>query len=311
MEIVRYDSNHEDLWNSFVEQSKNSTFLHDRRYMDYHKDRFVDYSLLIFNKKGKLVALLPANIQSDVLASHGGLTYGGFITSKSMTTPTMLLVFDSVLSYLKENQVKKFIYKTIPHIYHQLPAEEDLYALFRSKAQLYRRDVLAVIFSSNKIAFQERRVRQIKQARKSNFQIVEATNFEEYWTLLYEVLFTTYGVKPVHNLGEITSLHSKFPRNIRLHLCMDKTEVLAGVVVYESALVAHIQYIAASEKGKQNGALDLLFSEILETVYKEKKFFDFGISNEKNGFYLNSGLIEQKEGFGARAVVHDYYEIDL
>ena len=36
-----------------------------------------------------------------------------------------------------------------------------------------------------------------------------------------------------------------------------------------------------------------------------------GGGEEKDGYYLNDGLISQKEGFGARAVVHDFYEIDI
>ena len=38
--------------------------------------------------------------------------------------------------------------------------------------------------------------------------------------------------------------------------------------------------------------------------------FDFGISNERDGT-LNPGLMRNKEGFGARAVVHDRYVLEL
>lgn len=41
------------------------------------------------------------------------------------------------------------------------------------------------------------------------------------------------------------------------------------------------------------------------------KYFDFGISNENNGRFLNRGLIAQKEGFGARTIVHDFYELSI
>jgi hypothetical protein len=72
-----------------------------------------------------------------------------------------------------------------------------------------------------------------------------------------------------------------------------------------------VQYICASEKGKEVGALDLLFAELLDDVYRSVPCFDFGISTEDDGRYLNTGLIEQKEGFGARAIMHDFYAIDL
>ncbi len=85
-DIRQYTDNDSDstAWNDFVMRSKQGTFLFDRRYMDYHRDRFSDYSLL-FYKKGKLYALLPANIDGDTLWSHQGLTYGGLITNTHAT----------------------------------------------------------------------------------------------------------------------------------------------------------------------------------------------------------------------------------
>ena len=44
--------------------SKNGTFLFLRAYMDYHSDRFHDHSLMFHNEKGKLIAVLPANIKT-------------------------------------------------------------------------------------------------------------------------------------------------------------------------------------------------------------------------------------------------------
>jgi hypothetical protein len=41
--------------------------------------------------------------------------------------------------------MRSLLYKTMPSIYHQLPCEDDRYALFRCQAQLLRREVLSVI----------------------------------------------------------------------------------------------------------------------------------------------------------------------
>jgi hypothetical protein len=88
-------------------------------------------------------------------------------------------------------------------------------------------------------------------------------------------------------------------------------DILAGVVIYESKNVAHAQYIASEEKGREIGALDMIFDYLINEYYKNKKYFDFGISTEKDGLYLNEGLIFFKEGFGARGVVHDFYEVNI
>lgn len=76
LSVVRYTSDQKIVWDSFVAASRNGTFLFMRDYMDYHADRFTDYSLM-FYKGGRLLALLPGNIEDDTYCTHGGLTYGG------------------------------------------------------------------------------------------------------------------------------------------------------------------------------------------------------------------------------------------
>ena len=89
--------------------------------------------------------------------------------------------------------------------------------------------------------------------------------------------------------------------------------MLGGCVVYETKNVAHIQYIAANAKGKDSCALDLLFYELTD-YYRQLnnfKYLDYGISTEDGGNMLNNGLLFQKEGFGARAICYDTYELNL
>ena len=73
--------------------------------------------------------------------------------------------------------------------------------------------------------------------------------------------------------------------------------------------VVHTQYLASSAEGKRDGALDLLLHNLITVVYADRSYFDFGVSTENGGGYLNEGLIFQKEGFGARSVVYDTYEM--
>ena len=76
VEIARYTPDKAAEWDDFVGKSKNATFLFHRGYMDYHADRFADFSLM-FYYKGRLCALLPANDDGNgSLCSHRGLTYG-------------------------------------------------------------------------------------------------------------------------------------------------------------------------------------------------------------------------------------------
>ncbi|MGQ9888191.1 MAG: GNAT family N-acetyltransferase, partial [Aggregatilineales bacterium] len=207
--------------------------------------------------------------------------------------------------------IDELIYRAVPHIYHRLPAEEDLYALYVHNAQLLSRTVLTVVDSTCRPPFQERRRRGAKKALKHGLTVRLSQDYATYWSLLTDVLMQTYGARPVHTLAEIASLHACFPRNIKLYAAYQGADMLAGAVIYESERVARAQYIAASEMGKALGALDLVFDHLLNNVYANKPFFDFGSSKEAEGPALNTGLLDQKEGFGGRAVVHDYYALAL
>ena len=129
MQIVRYTKEYKDAWDTFVDKSKNGTFLLKRNFMEYHSDRFRDCSFLFF-EGNKLLALLPANINEDTytLYSHQGLTYGGLLLSREIMACQVLQLFDELLAYLHENlQVEKLIYKPIPHIYHNYPSVIKLF----------------------------------------------------------------------------------------------------------------------------------------------------------------------------------------
>ncbi len=309
LRVERYRPELAADWNTFVAGSRNGTFLLNRGYMDYHADRFHDHSLVVYDHNANMIALLPANEHAGHLHSHAGLTYGGLLLGPRSGAAEVIEMFDAVRGYLGEHGLASLQYKTIPWIYHRQPAEEDRYALFRAGARLTRRDVLSVVAREDRLRYQERRARGIKAARKAGVEVRESLDYAGFWPLLADNLLTRYGVAPVHSLPEIQSLHQRFPDRIRLFTAHQENAVVAGAVIYDSHRVAHVQYISASDAGRRMHALDLLFDALLTGPYVDKPYFDFGISNEQAGQVLNAGLAEQKEGFGARSVVHDYYEL--
>ncbi len=311
MRVERYDDRLSLEWDDFVRASKNGTFLLERGYMDYHRDRFPDHSLLVRDDGGWLLAVLPAHADGPRLVSHGGLTYGGFVSGPGMKTPLMLGVFEAAAEHLRREAFTAWIYKTIPHIYHRHPAEEDRYSLFLAGAALTRRDVLTVVDARDRQPYQERRARGVQKARRQGLAVAEEPAFAEFWEILCDNLRQRHHAEPVHTLAEIELLRARFPAHIRLFTCRGAGRLLGGVVIYESARTAHVQYIASTEEGRRGGALDLLFDALLTGPFADKPYFDFGISNEDGGRVLNRGLIDQKEGFGARAVAHDQYTLDL
>jgi Acetyltransferase (GNAT) domain len=310
--VERYQDAMADGWDSLVRSSRNGTFLFLRDYMDYHRDRFDDNSLVVRGEGEELLAALPAHRIGNGVVSHGGLTYGGLVIGPGMKTPTVLSAIELVGLYLRDRGFKTLDYKTVPSIYHRQPAEEDRYAMFLLGAELVRRDVLSVVPRGDRLPNQARRARGVKKARASGLRVCEEPSFGEYWELLGHTLQERFQTPPVHSLAEIVRLREQFPENVRLYCVRSEGgELLAGVVVYASERVAHAQYIAASAAGRAASALDLLIDHLLNDVYRNHPFFDFGSSHEDGGRAINVGLIDQKEGFGARAVVHDHYRIDL
>jgi hypothetical protein len=276
--------------------------------MEYHQDRFVDASLLIWDSQ-KLLTILPAHREDSSLVSHKGLTYGGFVFDESIKTPRMLDVFTEVLMFLQAEGFAGLFYKPIPHIYTRSPSQEDLYALYYCGAEIIKRQLLLAVGPQH-LPFQERRIRKIKQARKLGLQVRESPHLKDFWSLLETVLSENHDARPVHSLEEILLLQSRFPNNIRLFGCFDGLEMLAGILIYETPQVARAQYIAAGAQGRETGALDLIVDVLLNEVYRTKPYFDFGQSHRDDDT-LNIGLIDQKEGFGARAVMLDQYYVDL
>lgn len=311
MTIVQYSAKHKDVWDRFIKSAKNTHFFFQRDYMEYHADKFHDFSLMVYNEKRVLIALLPANRQGSKLYSHQGLTFGGFIVQESMKVLLMLQIFQALKLFLRNHHIATLIYKTIPYIYHQKAAEEDRYALFRNGAKLYRVDVIGTIYLNEKIKYSNGRKWSINKAKKEKLHVEKSDDFTCFWPLLENVLQQRHAVKPVHTLNEMQYLASRFTENIKLYLVKKDSEIVAGSIIYENRHIAHMQYVANSNKGRDIGALDFLIDHLVKHVYSHKKYFDFGNSNEKNGAMLNEGLMDQKERFDARATVQEFYELDM
>lgn len=311
MQLTRYTSDRKEEWDEFVNASRNATFILQRNYIDYQESRLEDHSLLFYNKK-KLVAVLPGNVAEGVYYSHWGVTYGGLIMAFSTTAGQVLTIFDLFLRYLASNRIaNRVVYRAIPYIYHKYPAQDDLYALFRNGFVLTERKLSSAIFQQNALPFRELRVRKIKLASQNELVIQYNTGLRDFWEILEGILWNKYNTRPVHTPEEMELLQAQFPQNIHLHTVCSNNCVLAGCVVYETSEVAHIQYIASNDEGKSMGALDLLFDYLINKLYIEKRYIDFGVSVEQGGWFLNEGLLFQKEGFGARSIVYDTYELEI
>lgn len=330
--IIRYSADKKQEWDDFVRRSKNGTFLFLRDYMDYHADRFKDHSLMFYYKE-KLLALLPANESSSKeqketgesctfrrLCSHAGLTYGGLVMGKDCTAAKVCELFQELMDYIKREDFKEFIYKPVPHIYHKQPAEEDLYALMQvCGAQLWQRSISFAIDLDARLSWRKGKRANLIAALRDGVTVMESEEFAAFWPILSNTLQRKFGTMPVHNIEEIELLHSRFPNNIRLLLAQKEEKILGGAVLYITDTCIHAQYLCSSEEGERLHSNEALLGYILNnpsgkspdvpfrSATKAFRYFDYGISTEDGGRYLNVGLASSKEGFGCRGIVHDTY----
>ena len=299
-------------WDAFVKDSKNGTFLFLRDYMEYHADRFDDYSLMYY-KDDKLLSLLPANKRGEALWSHQGLTYGGFVLTNKAHIVEIGEIFDKTIHFLHEAGIKEWYYKQMPTIYHQQPSEDDSYWLWRNGAEMVECNLMSAINLYSDIHISPSRRNNSNKLKREGWKIVCDTEglVRQFWAILSDNLRETYNSKPVHTLEEMERLKSLFPQNIICYgIVSPEGNLEGGTLIYISSQVVRTQYISATPYGKKHKALDLLLSHVVD-YYKNEgyRYFDFGTSMADDDVNLNESLIQQKEGFGARGIACRTYKI--
>lgn len=309
--IVRYTIAHHDAWNRYVAKARNATFLFYREYMDYHSDRFHDHSLLFF-VGNHLHSVLPAHEVGDIFCSHRGLTYGGLLMDDDVTTADVLVLFEELNDYLRQNHFRKVLYRAIPWVYHRLPSEEDLYAMFwKCGARLQQRMSGTVIFMDAHLRWRKDHRRRLRQAQSAGVRVESNGSLEDFWPLLNDNLQQKFGAQSVHTLEEILLLKSRFSDNIVQYNAYLGDELVGGITFYVMGHVLHGQYSGTNDVGKQTGAMEAIYEQVMYHDFTHMRYLDFGTSNESGGLVLNEGLISHKEGYGGRTVCYDTYEWEL
>lgn len=310
-EIKRYSPEQQETWDKYVAKTKNATFLFYRNYMDYHAERFRDHSLMFFIGK-RLHSILPAHEEGTSFCSHLGLTYGGLLMDQAVTTNEVVTLFSELNDYLRAKGFTQVIYRAIPWVYHRLPAEEDLYAMFwKCGARLKQRMAGTVIFMDGQLPWRKDHRRRLKDAHEAGIRVERNSSLADFWKILEENLKQRFDTSPVHTLQEMELLKSRFPDKIIQYNAYQGNEIVGGITFYVMNNVLHGQYSATNETGKRTGAMEAIYEQVMFHDFKDIRYLDFGTSNEDGGRILNEGLIDHKEGYGGRTVMYDTYEWTL
>lgn len=308
--VRRYTLEDYSIWNAFISTAKNATFLFHRDFMEYHADRFQDFSLLVFEGE-KLVSVIPANREGDTVFSHQGLTYGGLVLHKKAKLSSTIDVYKAVLKFLFQHNIAKLSFKEIPSIYCAVFSDEVNYLSHICKSQLLMKHAVSVISLKQDSTISKSRRECINRGKKNNLIIKEETNFDVFWNqLLIPNLKEKYNVAPVHSAAEISLLQKRFPENIRHFNVYHDTKLVCGTTVFITDKVIKPQYISGNENNNELGSLDFLYDFLINTFSKGKDYFDFGPSHENQGQNIIASINFWKESFGAISLVQDFYEVE-
>lgn len=278
--------------------------------MEYHSDRFDDFSLMVY-KDDLLYAVLPANVNGDTVYSHQGLTYGSFVLQEKAKLLDAFEAFKAVLQFLSSEGIKQLNIKVIPSFYTSLPSDELAYFLYKGNATLIGRDVLMVIDYRQNPGFQKNRREGINKAIRNGLSVRIDDNFEGFWNeILIPNLRMKHDVAPVHTLEEIQLLAARFPKNIQQVNVYKDNKIVAGTTVFLTKTTVHPQYVSGNTDKNVYGSLDLAYDFIIKEFCDDRRYFDFNTSSEEKGTVLNEGLIFWKESCGARTFTADNYVID-
>ena len=310
--VKQYQESDYTNWNAFIGQAKNATFLFHRDFMEYHKDRFEDFSLLIFENE-KLVAVLPANRVDNIVFSHQGLTYGGLVYADKLKGVNVVTVLDTIFCFFKESGLKSFYYKPIPSFYvSQGNAEIDFF-LIKKGAFLDRKEMNLAINLAMPLTISKSKLKHFRKIEELDIEWVEEQQLESFWGLVLEPrLVEKYKAKPVHSLLEISKLKVNFPNNIKQFSVYYDGVIIAGITLFQTETVVKSQYGATTKKGEELRALDFLYINLIKKYQQEGKlFFDMGIVNEDNKPGYHAGLLKQKEELGCSVYSQDFYKMNL
>ncbi len=311
IQVLKYHPSQKSQWDQMVENSVNGTFIHKRDYMEYHADRFADHSLMIYQGH-KLIGILPAHAEHNILISHNGLTYGGWIWKENFTPDESEEIWRHVLQYLNNKGFEKLLMKEIPLFYYKFLTEKNR-MVYDHFGEIKKKTIFWFIDTRKPIEklLNRNRRRSLAQAQGKKIKIEPSGAWDVFWSILEKNLKVRHQAKPVHSLQEMKYLVSKFPRHIQLYLGYLDEEPVVGSVIYKKKKVWHFQYLSVLPGLSENRFMvDYLVWELIRKAYNND--YDFiGLGAAESKGQPDQNLVYWKYSFGAEPMAQFLWEFNV
>ena len=309
--VKRYCSDDFALWNDFISQATNATFLFDRNFMEYHADRFQDFSLLVF-EEDILQAVVPANCKDNQIFSHQGLTYGGFVFRNEFPIGQIEKVLSETFSFLQSQGFVKCEIKAMLPFYAPDFHAEIQQVLSDKQAKITAQKMNLAIDFRTEYSISKSKLKHYRRLQSEGLVVKKEADCTIFWQEVLEpLLLEKYQTKPLHSLAEINSLQSKFPNHIEQYNLYRDGKILAGITLFKTATVIKSQYGATTENGKKFRALDYLFLYLIDSFKADYDYFDMGTVDDNSELGYNEGLLNQKKELGCSVYSQNIFQIAL
>lgn len=326
--IKPYTEDMRDKWDDFVmERSANGTFLQARRFLSYHPEgRFIDDSRMIY-RNSELVAVCPAARcgadDAPVFRSHPGSTFGGLVVAPSQQRAPKMVELVSVLTeQLARDGYKTAELKPTSDIFCREPDCAMEYALF--KQGYTEEDEIACClplqkdYQSIRDAYSYNKRYDLKRAEAhslSDMPIDTEDGIREFYALLCKNLLK-FDAKPVHTAEELIDFHNaRLKDEISFLGVRDEgARLVAGACLFyfRQTNVLHTQYLATDTDIRAYVPSTYLYDAVIrEAIRRKCAALSLGTSTHEHGHVLNTGLIQNKEGYGASHSLNRIFTISL
>lgn len=314
LQVARFDPNDALLWDRVVAASPQGALQHRRRFLDYHGDRFSDRSLVVW-RDDMLAAVYPA---ADSLAhfgevvSHPGAAYGGLVLAPGVRVSEVPGIVDAIIGHYQEEGVRRLVVRPPWHWTQLRPDEVFTHELLRRGATAHPWQLVSVVDLSHSLALSSRRRRMLQRGTRRLSVSWDVEHMPKYWEILEERLLMSHSVGPTHSLDEVTDLATRFPDNIYLATAWEGHDIVGGAVVITETTYQHLQYIAATDAGRDSGATDVVVVSAADRARSGGvKSMSLGSSVEPRDHSVNAGLLDFKSEFGASTFAVPRLILDL
>lgn len=316
MDLIRYNNEFESEWDDFVlNKAINGTFLQTRKFLNYHQQKKLDDFSVLFRKKERIIAAVPACTVLEnnrrTFFSHKGSTFGGIVISEDYYNAEKLLkLIQSLDNYLRDNNFNKSILKITSDTFSKMPLSLMEYCLFyhdynesKELSAFIDYEKYDKIIESN---FTQGKRTNLNNCNRNDMKCCRLTKDEELASF-YQILcdnLVKFDTKPIHSLSELLEFkNSRLSKEVSFWGGYLGDELVTGSMMFHfnNCLCAHAQYLCAKQEYNKLSPMTFMYYKMIEIMREMGyKKLSWGIATENCGKVLNLGLIKAKESYGSK-----------